>query len=107
MTERIDAFPAEDIAKLKAEEAKRKELDPSYMTLEEAAEIPASMQGEPAIAARIAASRQHWPEEHMSLSQIVKAGGQTLPGGEGEQTEARDVDMQAEFETRSGKVVEE
>lgn len=92
MTERIDAFPAEDIAKLKEEEAKRKELNPSYMTMEEAAEIPESLRNEPEIAARIESSRQHWPEEHMSLSQIVKAGGQQLPGGEGEQVEDRSVD---------------
>lgn len=94
------ALPPDQVAKLKEAEAYRKKVDPGYVTAQEAAEIPEAMRSDPLVVARVRASSEHWPERKAAASAVHNP--RTLPGGQGEDTQIRDVEAASLFHGAAG-----
>lgn len=93
----------EQMERLRAVEAERKKWDPSYIDAEQAQSIPQELADrDPALQQRIRSSAEDWPERHQSAGQVFDG----VPGGQGEQTERRPMDVDQVFTGRSMKAQE-
>lgn len=92
--QRVSAASEEEMERLRKVEAARKLYDPSYISAEQARGIPQQLMDEnPALAARVRESAEHWPENSASASEVLT----DLPGGAGETVETIKVDTASLF----------
>lgn len=83
----------DQLAAAKDEERRRKDWDPSYITADEAREMPQDVAAMPENLARIHYSREHWPE-NQAVASIALGPLQT---GEGQVVQDRPVDAGSVF----------
>lgn len=84
----------EQMERLRVIERERQKWDPSYITAEQARAIPAEVADkDPVLQGRIAASAPDWPERQQSAGEVFK----DVPGGQGEVTERRTMDVNELF----------
>lgn len=81
-----------ELERLRAAEQQRQAADPYYITHAQAAALTPEQQAEPLNQARIAASRDAWPEQRMPMSAV----GMPEPG-EGETITDRSIDASTEL----------
>lgn len=93
---KYQTWTPEQFARRKAAEQVRKKVDPVYMTVEDAQQLPPEALQDPLVRARLKASEPSWPENGLPASNVFTE----LPEGEGGKVEHHRVAADSVFRGR-------